>query len=151
MLKYLCVGWGCLCAAVRPALCQMTEPEALSGADRHELSPDRRGHLLGDWDEARGRLEEMGVQFDVQYFSDTLWNIKSKQPSRAAIWNRIRATVDIDFGTLLLQNGWYVHTTGLWQGDGNLGGDLGLIANATLRCSCCNSEVCAPGSGTLDR
>ena len=102
MLKYLCVGWGCLCAAVRPALCQMTEPEALSGADRHELSPDRRGHLLGDWDEARGRLEEMGVQFDVQYFSDTLWNIKSKQPSRAAIWNRIRATVDIDFGTLLL-------------------------------------------------
>ena len=129
MLRFLRIGCVCLCAAVSPALSQIIEPETLSGADRHEFSSAGRGHLFGDWGGERSRLEDMGVEFDFQYLSDTLWNIKSEQPERAAMWNRIRGTVDIDFGTLLHQDGWYFHATALWQGGGNLGSYLGLIAS----------------------
>jgi carbohydrate-selective porin OprB len=43
------------------------------------------------------------------------------------MWNRFRATVDIDFGALAGFDGWYFHATGLTQGGGNLGLDLGLV------------------------
>jgi len=129
MLRFPCLVCVCLFSAASPALSQMIEPETLSGADRHEFSSGSRGHLFGDWGGGRSRLEEMGVEFDFQYLSDTLWNIKSEQPERAAMWNRIRGTVDIDFGTLLQQQGWYFHATALWQGGGNLGACLGSIAS----------------------
>src|SRR5580693_2603232 len=112
-----------------PLYSQAPSEENLSGADRHELSlPDRR-YLFGDWGGERGRLEELGVDFDLQYISDTLWNLKSTQPERVAMWNRVRGTVDIDFGRLTHHEGWYFHATALWQGGGNLGAYLGLIAS----------------------
>jgi porin len=83
-------------------------------------------HLLGDWDGLRTGLLERGVQFDFEYVSDTLWGFKSQQTPFAS-WNRFRATVDIDFGALAGLDGWYFHTTGLTQGGGNLGLDLGLL------------------------
>ena len=83
-------------------------------------------HLLGDWGGMRTRLVDRGVQFDFQYVSDTLWGFKSQQTPFAS-WNRFRATVDIDFGTLAGLDGWYFHATGLAQGGGNLGLDLGLL------------------------
>ena len=43
------------------------------------------------------------------------------------MWNRFRATVDIDFGALAGLDGWYFHATALAQGGGNLGLDLGLV------------------------
>jgi len=52
---------------------------------------------------------------------------KSQQNSQFASWNRFRATVDIDFGKLSGQDGLYFHATGLTQGGGNLGLDLGLL------------------------
>jgi hypothetical protein len=66
------------------------------------------------------------VQFNFQYVSDTLWGFKSQQTPFAS-WNRFRATVDIDFGALAGLDGWYFHATGLAQGGGNLGQDLGLL------------------------
>jgi porin len=100
-------------------------------------------HLLGDWGGLRTRLLERGVQFDFQYVSDTLWGFKSQQTPFAS-WNRFCATVDIDFGALAGLDGWYFHATGLAQGGGNLGQDLGLLtgpsglvsANTTRLDSC---------------
>jgi predicted permease len=69
------------------------------------------------------------VTFDFQYVSDSLWNLKSVQPERFASWNRFRGTVDVDFGTLIGQNGLYFHATALWQGGGNLGAYLGLLTS----------------------
>jgi hypothetical protein len=74
----------------------------------------------------RTRLVERGVRFDFQYVSDTLWGFKSQQTPFAS-WSRFRATVDIDFGVLAGLDGWYFHATGLAQGGGNLGLDLGLL------------------------
>jgi carbohydrate-selective porin OprB len=67
------------------------------------------------------------VRFDFQYVSDTLWGFKNQQSPQFASWNRFRATVDIDFGKLAGQYGLYFHATGLTQGGGNLGQDLGLL------------------------
>ena len=101
--------------------------ETLSGGDSHELSrPDTR-YLFGDWGGERSRLEELGVDIDLHYISDSLWNLKSEQPSRAAIFARVRGTVDIDLGQLTHHEGWYFHATALWQGGGNMGTYLGLI------------------------
>ncbi|HWO35531.1 MAG TPA: hypothetical protein VNO32_42600, partial [Candidatus Acidoferrum sp.] len=70
-----------------PAYSQAQQGETLSGPDSHEtgLGPD--GHLFGDWGGERSRLLERGVHFDLQYISDSLWNIKSVQKERLASWN----------------------------------------------------------------
>jgi porin len=101
--------------------------ETLSGPDSHEVRQGPQGHLLRDWDGLRTRLLERGVRFDFQYISDTLWGFNSQQKPQFASWNRFRATVDIDFGALAGQDGLYFHATGLTQGGGNLGQDLGLL------------------------
>jgi porin len=118
-----------LVAIVTPMCSQTAELETPGGADRHETTAQGRDHFFGDWGGMRSRLEEMGVNFDVQYISDSLWGSRSGPPSQFEIWNRVRATVDIDLGALLQWNGMYFHATGLWQGGGNLGSRLGLIAS----------------------
>src|SRR6266446_3720411 len=55
--------------------------------------------------------------------------IKSEQKERLANWSRVRGTVDIDFGSLMHQDGLYFHATALWQGGGNLGQYLGLLSS----------------------
>ena len=116
-----------LCVLEGPAYSQTGIGETLSGPDSHEMRQGPQGHLLGDWDGLRTRLLERGVRFDFQYVSDTLWGFKSQQKPQFASWNRFRATVDIDFGALAGQDGLYFHATGLTQGGGNLGQDLGLL------------------------
>ena len=69
------------------------------------------------------------MEFNFQYVSDSLWNLKSEQAERFASWDRFRATVDIDFGALTGQKGLYFHATGLWQGGGNLGAYLGILTS----------------------
>jgi len=87
------------------ACSQTAEQETLAGADRQETTERDRGYFLGDWGGLRGQLGEMGVNFDVQYISDSLWGSKSCTPSQFEIWNRVRATVDIDLGALRGQPG----------------------------------------------
>src|SRR5258708_6423166 len=118
-----------LCVFAMPAYSQTAQEETLSGPDSHETGQGPHGHLFGDWDGKRTSLEEKGVNFDLQYISDSLWNIKSEQKERLANWSRVRGTVDIDFGSLIHQQGLYFHATALWQGGGNLGQYLGLLSS----------------------
>ncbi len=101
--------------------------EELSGPDTHEHAPEDRGHLLGGWNGERQRLLERGVNLDVQYISDSLWNLRSAQKTRLASWNRVRGTLDIDFGKLTHTPGLFFHITAPWQAGGNLGAYLGTI------------------------
>jgi len=98
----------------------------LAGPVYAETGMAAEPYLLGDWGGLRTRLLEQGVRFDLGYVSDTLWGFKSQQ-TPFAMWNRFRATVDIDFAALAGFDGWYFHATGLAQGGGNLGLDLGLV------------------------
>jgi len=112
-----------------PAYSQTQQGETLSGPDSHETGLGPHGHLFGEWGGERSRLLERGVNFDLQYISDSLWNIKSVQKERLASWNRVRGTVGIDFGALVHQQGLYFHATALWQGGGILGNYLGTLTS----------------------
>src|SRR4029077_19015937 len=108
---------------------QTVSDETLAGPGRHETGQGPHGHLFGGWGGAGSRLSESGGRFDLQYVSDSLWNLKSEQPERFASWNRFRGTVDIDFGELTGWHNLYFHATALWQGGGNLGTYLGLLTS----------------------
>jgi porin len=128
-MRWVCLISVALCMFASCAYCQDAQGETLSGPDIHETGQGPHGHLFGDWDGARSHLLERGVRFDLQYVTDSLWNLKSEQPERFASWNRFRWTVDIDFGGLTGQHGLYFHATALWQGGGNLGTYLGLLTS----------------------
>ena len=68
------------------------------------------------------------MTIDLQYISDSLWNVRSVQKERLASWNRVRGTVDIDFSKLTHTPGLFFHITAPWQTGGNLGAYLGTIA-----------------------
>ena len=129
MLRIASLLWSALCVLALPAYAQAQLDETLSGPDSHETGQGPHGRLFGDWGGERSRLLERGVRFDLQYISDSLWNLKSEQPERFASWNRFRWTVDIDFGALTGEHGLYFHATALWQGGGNLGSYLGLLTS----------------------
>ncbi len=120
MLRILVLFCSGFLIHVGTSYAQVAQEETLSGPDSHETVQGPHIHLLGDWGGERSRLLERGVRFDFQYISDTLWNIKSEQKDRAAMWNRVRGTVDIDFGALVEQPGLYFHATALWQAGGIL-------------------------------
>lgn len=88
-------------------------------------------YMLGDWGGTRTRLEEeKGVKFDFFYISDMLYAKDAAIQTGGAGWNRVRGTMDIDFGKLAGLNGLSFHVTGLWQGGPNLGASyLGSISN----------------------
>jgi uncharacterized membrane protein YoaK (UPF0700 family)/carbohydrate-selective porin OprB len=128
-IRFLFLLWCGLYVFAFPVHSQTLQEETLSGPDSHETGQGPHGHLFGEWGGERTRLLELGVRFDFQYISDSLWNIKSEQKERFASWNRFRGTVDIDFGTLTGLQGLYFHATALWQGGGNLGAFLGLLTS----------------------
>lgn len=121
-------SWGFLILLIASRLHSQSELEdKLSGPDSHEVNARQQHHLFGEWGGERTRLLNRGVGFDFQYISDTLWNVKSAQQERVASFNRVRGTVDIDFGALSDQPGLYFHATAVWQGGGNLGTYLNLL------------------------
>jgi len=128
-LRFLFLLWCGLYAFALPAHSQSAQEEPLPGPDSHETGQGPHGHLFGDWGGERTRLQERGVNFDFQYVSDSLWNLKSEQQERFASWNRFRGTVDIDFGALMGEQGLYFHATALWQGGGKLVTYLGLLTS----------------------
>jgi porin len=89
--------------------------------------------LLGDWGGERTKLQEQkGVTFDVHYIADFLYANNGRYQDGGAGWNRVRGTMDIDFGKLVgpSMKNWSFHVTGLWQGGPNLGASyLGSISN----------------------
>jgi porin len=128
-LRFLFLLWCGLYAFALPSHSQSAQEEPLPGPDSHETGQGPHGHLFGDWGGERTRLQERGVNFDFQYVSDSLWNLKSEQQERFASWNRFRGTVDIDFGALVGERGLYFHATALWQGGGKLVTYLGLLTS----------------------
>ena len=74
-------------------------------------------------------MQERGVNLDLQYISDFLWNIKSPQNERLAAFDRVRGTVNINFRALIHQDGLYFHATALWQGGAIRGNYLGTLAS----------------------
>src|SRR5215469_10817761 len=119
----------CLCALAKPTFSQDQLEETLGGPDSHETGQGPHGHLFGEWGGERTRLLEHGVRFNLQYVSDSLWNLKSEQNERFASWNRFRWTVDIDLSELVGWHDMYFHATALWQAGGNLGAHLGLLTS----------------------
>jgi porin len=103
--------------------------ETLSGPDSHETGQGPYGHLLGEWGGVRPYLLDRGVRFDLQYVSDNLANVISDRDDRFVAWNRVRGTVDIDFGPLINAPGWYFHATAVWQNGANIGTYLGLLTS----------------------
>jgi carbohydrate-selective porin OprB len=110
-------------------LYSQTNEETLSGPDSHEKPPADRGYLFGNWGGLRSDLLERGVSFDLQYVSDSLANVAGDKDAHFVAWNRVRGTVDIDFGPLIDQPGWYFHATALWQNGGKLVTYLGLLTS----------------------
>ena len=131
----LLAGLTCFAATALYAQQQQPTDEGLSGPDTHEQGPEDRGHLFGEWEGGRERLLERGVNIDLQYLSDSLWNLRSPQKERLASWNRVRGTINLDFSRLTGTPGLTFHITGLWQGGGNLGTYLGAIANPSSMAS----------------
>jgi porin len=103
--------------------------DGLAGPDAHEHPPEDRGHVFGDWGGRRTRLFDDGVTLDVQYLSDSLWNVSGRGTHRVDNWSRVRGTIDIDFGRLTGHQGLYFHATAVAQGGANIGQRLGLTAN----------------------
>lgn len=101
--------------------------DALSGADQGEHAADQQPHLFGNWGGERSRLLNEGVRFGLLYPSDSLWNIRSVETERLAVFSRVRGTVDLDFSRLTGTPGLFFHITAVWQGGGNLGTYLGTI------------------------
>jgi porin len=94
------------------------------------VSDDRpRQYLFGDWGGERSSLASKGVTFDFFYVADLQANPVGGLEQTQAGWGRIRGTMDIDFGKLTDWNGLTFHATGLWQFGGNLGADIGTLAN----------------------
>jgi len=123
------LAWCGLYVFVFPVHSQTVQHEPRPGPDSYETGQGPHGHLFGNWGGERTHLLERGVEFDFQYVSDSLWDLKSEQKERFASWNRFRGTVDIDFGTLSGLHGLFFHATALWQGGGNLGAYLGLLTS----------------------
>ncbi len=134
----------CLFLFALPAVTQTQGVETGPGHDQAKPAPEatpapppaadktfwNQQYLLGDWGGARTKLaEEKGVTFDFFYVADFLADPEGVKTG-AGGWNRVRGTMDIDFGKLAGWNGLTFHVTGLWQGGVNLGSAyLGSISN----------------------
>jgi porin len=104
-----------------------TTDDTLAGADKGEHAPEDQPHLFGDWNGERKKLLERGLNFNLEYVSDWLWNVQSVQKERLAVFERVRGTLDFDFGRLSGIHGLFLHITAVYQGGGNLGKYLGTI------------------------
>lgn len=101
--------------------------DTLAGADKGEHAPEDAPHFFGDWNGKRLKLLQRGVNFNLEYVNDSLWNVQSAQKERFALFERVRGTVDINFGRLTDIHGLFLHITAVYQGGGNLGQYLGTI------------------------
>ncbi len=105
-----------------PRICAQVTADDASG-------PTPRQYLFGDWGGERTALANKGVTFDFFYVADLQANPAGGLTQTQAGWGRIRGTMDVDFGKLRGWDGFSFHVTGLWQFGGNLGADIGVLAN----------------------
>ena len=115
-----------LCAPGR-AFAQNAAPQ--DPVDEVSSAHPTRSYLFGDFWGKRSSLAARGVTFDFFFVADLQANPVGGLKQTEAGWGRIRGTMDIDFGRLTDWNGLTFHVTGLWQFGGNLGAQIGTIAN----------------------
>lgn len=101
----------------------------IASDDPSDTDSRPRQHLFGDWGGERTSIASKEVTFDVFYVADLQANPVGGLEQTQVGWGRICGTIDIDFGKLADWNGLTLHATGLWQFGGNLGADIGVIAN----------------------
>ncbi|HYL85467.1 MAG TPA: carbohydrate porin [Candidatus Angelobacter sp.] len=116
-----------LCSATR-TFAQAATP-APDNDDGSGSSSQPRQYLFGNWGGERTSLASRGVTFDFFYVADLLSNPVGGLEQANTGWGRARGTMDIDFGKLMEWKGLTFHATGLWQFGGNLGADMGTLAN----------------------
>ena len=90
---------GVLCPGIASAQSGVIN-DTLAGADKGEHAPEEQPHFFGDWNGERKKLLQRGFNFNLEYVSDSLWNVQSVQKERLALFERARGTVDLDFGRL---------------------------------------------------
>lgn len=112
-----------LCSA--PKVFAQTTPPASNDIP----APQPRQYLFGDWGGERTALAKKGVTFDFFYVADLQANPVGGLTQTQVGWGRIRGTMDVDFAKLTGWDGLTFHVTGLWQFGGNLGADIGVLAN----------------------
>lgn len=120
----LCLALLILCSATG-----VFAQSAIASDDPSDTDSRPRQHLFGDWGGGRTSIASKGVTFDVFYVADLQANPVGGLEQTQVGWGRICGTIDIDFGKLADWNGLTLHATGLWQFGGNLGADIGVIAN----------------------
>lgn len=106
-------------------ICVAPTAHAQTGGDSSSTSWANSAYMLGDWGGKRTALERSGIVFNFISVNDFLEDTRSD----VANWSRVRGTLDIDFGKAELVQGLTFHITALWQAGGNMGTDIGSIAN----------------------
>jgi carbohydrate-selective porin OprB len=92
-----------------------------------------------NWGPERTNWANQGFTFDVHYITDALGDPRGPNSRSAAQknedgfhnWQRIRATVDYDFGKSTSAKGLSFHATGVWQNGTNMGAIIGSIIGIT--------------------
>jgi carbohydrate-selective porin OprB len=89
-----------------------------------------RQYML-NWGTERQKLADKGFTFNFFYITDALGDPvhPAGTDSRFSNWQRVRGTVDYDFGKSTSAKGLSFHATGVWQNGVNMGGVIGSIAN----------------------
>jgi len=84
-----------------------------------------------NWGPGRQRLADKGFTFNFFYITDFLGdpNHPAGTDERFSNWQRVRGTVDYDFGKAQIAKGLSFHATGVWQNGVNMGGVIGSVAN----------------------
>jgi porin len=84
-----------------------------------------------NWGPERARWADKGFSFNFFYITDALGDLRhpAGTDERFSNWQRIRGTVDVDFGKFSSAKGLSYHATGVWQNGVNMGGVIGSIAN----------------------
>jgi carbohydrate-selective porin OprB len=84
-----------------------------------------------NWGPDRQRLADKGFTFNFFYITDALGDPTHPAGTdlRFSNWQRIRGTIDYDFGKTSAAKGLSFHATGVWQNGVNMGGVIGSVAN----------------------
>lgn len=110
-----------------------TAPSSRQAAAPAETETLLTQKYMLNWGSGRDWLADHGVTFDLHYIVDALDDVQAPKGGKSEFntWNRVRATVDVDFGKFSSLDGLTYHATGLWQSGQNMGGKqyVGSIAN----------------------
>jgi porin len=118
-------------AVAAPAVAADPQPGSLSKAPKPLGPAWMNQDTLLNWGPARQNWADKGFSFDFHYITDALGDVRHPVGTDETFvnWQRIRGTVDVDFGKFSSAKGLAFHATGVWQNGTNMGGVIGSIAN----------------------